>query len=79
MTGRFPEHTQGGGGVSDYVHDQSTPSDTWVINHNLGRRPAVVSVIDTAGTEVHGGVSHPSSTQTVLTFSAPFSGKARLL
>ncbi len=31
-----------------YIHTQSIASATWIVNHNLGRSPAV-RVIDTAG------------------------------
>jgi hypothetical protein len=60
-----------------YVHEQALPSDTWTITHNLGFRPDV-SVTDSAGSEVEGGVNHPTVNQTVLTFSGAFSGTARL-
>ena len=33
-----------------YVHDQEIAEDTWVIHHNLGKRPSV-TVVDTADEE----------------------------
>ena len=66
------------GGVStdkNYVHDQAVSSDTWVVTHNMGKFPAV-TVVDSAGTEVEGSITHDSTTQTTLSFSAPFAGKA---
>jgi hypothetical protein len=60
-----------------YIHTQDVPSATWTITHNLGFRPDV-SVTDSAGTEVEGGVAHPTINQTVITFSGGFSGFARL-
>lgn len=64
--------------VAGYEHDQAISASVWTIDHNLGYRPTIVGVIDTAGTQVIGRVEHPTTMRTVLTFSAPFSGKARL-
>ena len=60
-----------------YTHDQSTPSDNWLISHNLGFRPNL-TVIDSAGSNVIGYVEHISSNQLRVTFSAAFSGVAYL-
>ena len=45
--------------VSDrhYLFTQSIPSDTWVIEHNLGKYPNV-TIIDSAGTVVEGSVRY---------------------
>lgn len=59
----------------NYVHTQSDPSSTWSVNHNLNKYPAV-SIVDTAGTEVEGNVTHTGPNGLTITFSAPFSGKA---
>lgn len=59
----------------NYVHVQNSPATAWVINHNLGKYPAV-TVVDSAGTEVIGQVVHNSMNQCVATFSAAFAGKA---
>ena len=61
-----------------YLHSQASPSTTWTINHNLGSTPAV-TVTDSAGEECEGEVDHPTLNQTVITFSAAFSGTARLI
>lgn len=65
-------------GVQPFIHNESPASDTWVITHNLGRRPSV-SVYDTAGTEYEGCITHNSINQLTITFSAPFSGTAYLI
>lgn len=69
----------GGSGGSDayYEHPQTTPSDTWTIVHGLGKRPAV-TIIDSAGDEVEGSVTHDSLTQLTIKFSAGFAGMAFL-
>lgn len=59
----------------NYVHDQQVASDTWIVNHNLGKF-ASVGIVDTAGDEVEGQVRHNSINQVTITFSAPISGKA---
>lgn len=63
--------------VNGYTHNQGVASAVWTINHPLGKRPAVF-VEDSSGDDVEGDVSHPSTSQVVITFSAPFSGVAYL-
>lgn len=60
-----------------HTHTQGTVSSAWTINHNLGGFPSV-SVVDSAKTVVFGEVQYVSSSQVVVTFSAPFSGYAYL-
>lgn len=62
---------------SGYEHNQNVPSNTWVINHNLNKRPSV-TVIDSAGTEVEGAVTVDSLNQITIVFCSAFSGKALL-
>lgn len=63
---------------SGYYHVQAAPSAVWVVNHNLGRRPAVI-VIDSADTVVYGDVEYTSLDTVTITFSAPFSGSAQFV
>ena len=63
--------------VQTYEHDQGTPSDEWIINHPMQKKPSVV-VIDSAGTEVKGLVTYININQLKINFSAAFSGKAVL-
>ena len=58
-----------------HVHAQSMPSHIWTIDHNLGHYPVIV-VIDSAGDECEGERDDTSAAQTVITFSAAFSGVA---
>lgn len=67
-----------GAAFSGYFHTQGTPSNVWVIPHNLGYHPSV-EIIDSAGTEWEGDVFHDSNVQTTVTLSVAFSGKARLI
>jgi hypothetical protein len=66
------------GGVSldaNYVYVQTSPSATWVINHNLNKYCSV-TVVDSADNIVFGEVLYNSLNQVTLTFSGAFSGEA---
>lgn len=56
---------------------QGTPDTTWVIDHNLGFKPAV-EIIDQDGNEVDGEVSHLNINQLRIYFVTPLAGLARL-
>ena len=59
----------------NYVHDQPVASNTWIVNHNLGKF-ASVSVVDTANDEIIGDVTYNGLNQITITFSSAVSGKA---
>lgn len=71
-----PSGTPGTGDLS-YTHNQSSPSATWTITHNLGKYPSV-TIVDSAGTQLLGQVVHDSINQVTATFTTAFSGKAYL-
>ena len=60
-----------------YIFKQNQASDRWEIKHNLNRYPSV-TVVDTAGTVVIGGVQYIDANNILCTFSSPFSGTAYL-
>jgi hypothetical protein len=62
---------------SSYIHDQSIASAVWTIVHNLAYRPAVF-VIDSAGNEWHGVISHVDGNSLTITFTTAFGGTAYL-
>jgi hypothetical protein len=68
---------QGTSGDKHFHHVQSTPSATWSITHNLGKRPAV-TVVDSGGNEWITAVEHLSDNALVIRFTSPFSGDAYL-
>ena len=72
-----PRGTQGMGADTTYYFVQGVPSDTWVIDHNLGRHPSV-TVVDSGGTQVYGEVLYNSNNRLTLIFSNQFSGQAYL-
>lgn len=65
------------GGDKNYLHKQNIPSDEWVINHNLGKYPAV-SIMDSAKNEVVGEIIYHNENSLTAKFKGEFSGKATL-
>lgn len=62
-------------GDKSYEHDQSSPSSSWVVTHNLSKR-ASISVVDSAGTIILCEVQYDSDNQVTLSFDSSTSGKA---
>lgn len=65
------------GSALGFIHTQSTPSATWVVDHTLGKFPGV-TVVDSGGDECEGDVQYVSNSQIIVRFCAPFGGKAYL-
>ena len=72
-----PAGQEGPGSILSYVHEQLSASTTWNINHNLSFIPNI-TVVDSNNEVVEGSYSYPDSTNVVLSFSVPISGKAFL-
>ena len=70
-------HRNGGADPLEHHHPQPIASDTWVISHNLSKRPAV-TVVDSTEREVVGDIKYDSDDQITITFSTGFSGEAYL-
>jgi hypothetical protein len=64
-------------GQTTYTHNQASPSSSWTITHNLGRRPSV-TIVDSAGNVQIGEVLYSSDNQITVTFAAAFVGYAYL-
>lgn len=54
---------------------QGAPAAEWLISHGRGRKPAAVSVLDTAGTVVLAEVQHTSDNAFAVRLGAPFGGR----
>lgn len=65
-----------GSSLASFEHVQSSAATPWTVNHNLGRRPAAVSVRSPGGREVTADVLHVSENQLQVHFSLPASGTA---
>lgn len=61
-----------------YTFTQSTPSTSWVINHNLGVRTSV-TVFNSGSQPVEAEIIHPTINQTVINFLIATSGFARFV
>jgi hypothetical protein len=74
-----PPGPQGPAGSGDkyFTFSQGVASDTWLINHNLGKFPSVV-IIDSAETVVIGDVEYLDTNSIRVTFTSSFSGTAFL-
>lgn len=58
-----------------YRHTQNSLSTTWVVNHNLGRIPAI-TITDSADSVLYADIHHNSPSQATITFSQSTSGNA---
>ena len=57
------------------VFDQTSASDTWVVNHNFGKFPSVETV-DLNKNEMEGEVVHTDNNTLTIYFNSPVSGHA---
>lgn len=64
--------------VPQFIYTQSVPAAVWTIAHNLGFRPSV-ELINAAGQEIDGDVTHTSQNVCVASFNQPVAGFARLI
>lgn len=62
----------------NYVHTQNSSSDSWTINHNLGKKPSVTVTTLTTGAQVIGEVTYTNNNTLVVSFAAAVSGIAHL-
>ena len=60
-----------------YTHHQDVPQKTWVIQHNLGKCPAVV-ITTSAGEVVEADVQHINVNKLEIYFTGAFAGVAYL-
>lgn len=66
-------------GSGYYEHLQSSPNATWIINHNFGYYPSIVTVYDLGGSQIEAEIVNTSSNQTVIYFTSPTAGIARII
>lgn len=60
-----------------FLFNQPSPLSVWVINHNLGFKPSV-ELFNTGSQEIDGDVVNTSNNQTIVSFTTPVAGFARL-
>lgn len=68
-----------GAGATVYEHQQDAESQQWIVNHNLGRKPAAVQVLSTGLVEVLADIVHISDNQLQVLFSSPYAGLVRVM
>ncbi len=65
-----------GASGAGFVHTQGSASAEWIVNHNLGFKPAV-EIFDVGGREVEADVLHMSDNQLRVYFTSAVAGTAR--
>ena len=63
--------------TTTYIHYQTSPSNSWIINHNLTKHPSV-TIVDSAGNVVIGDVKYIDNNTINVVFAGTFSGIAYL-
>lgn len=62
-------------GDKNFVYTQSVAASTWNVQHDLDKFPSV-SIVNDDNTQVFGSVEYVDNNNLIITFTAPFSGKA---
>ena len=60
--------------VTTYVHEQGIASDTWIINHNLNKKPSI-TIVDSADNVVEGAEKYIDNNTIEIYFNGAFKGK----
>lgn len=60
-----------------YVFEQGIPSNTWVINHNLNKRPSI-DLVDSSGRRFEADREYTSNNQVIIHLEAATTGYAYL-
>lgn len=63
--------------LNTFIYEQAIASDTWEIEHNLGRFPSV-EVVDTAGNKFFPAVQWINENKLIITMNGATKGKAFL-
>jgi hypothetical protein len=64
------------GTITDYTATFASAASTWIVNHNLGREPAI-QVLTPGGMEMEAAVVHVSVNQAQINFASPQTGRIR--
>lgn len=75
-TAAFALNAGGGGAGTTFVYNQTSPSTTWTVTHNLGERYPAIVVFDLDGNVIiPTNISAQSTSTLVVTFSSAQTGK----
>lgn len=72
---QFFKGAKGNSSSASFLFTQSSPSTTWIINHNFGLKPAV-SVFTTGGAQMEVDIVHVSLNQAIAYLKTAMSGSA---
>ena len=61
-----------------FVYEQAIASDTWIIEHNLNKRPSVFAVDTSGRMQIPDEIIYDSDNQVTVQFISAFAGKAYL-
>ncbi len=75
-TGGTTPQTPGGTTTTVKSFKQTQPSDSWMISHNLGRRPNIKMYSENGVVELIGEVTHISTNVANVLFDIPVAGIA---
>jgi hypothetical protein len=64
-----------GGNDKNFVYTQAVAASIWNVQHDLDKFPSV-SIVNDDNTQVFGSVEYVDNNNLIITFTAPFSGKA---
>lgn len=67
----------GGGSDKSYIHEQTEPKSTWIINHNLGKYPCI-NLVDDNNIMIMGEIEYISENEIIARFNKEYTGKAIL-
>ena len=62
---------------ANYTHEQGIASDTWIIKHNLDKKPSIM-IVDSADNVVEGAEKYIDNNTIEIRFNGAFKGKAYL-
>lgn len=62
----------------NFVYHNDQGQDTWVIDHNLNKKPSVEIVADADGREVIGDIEYVNDNRIIIHFQGAFNGRAYL-
>jgi hypothetical protein len=63
--------------ASNYTHNQLTASASWIVTHDLNKKPSV-TVVDDGNNVVFADVQYINENTLIITFTGAISGKAYL-
>jgi len=75
----FPVESGSGGGITPFEYVQSSPSASWIVNHNFTRYPVAVTVLSVGNVEVEAAITHVSVNQLIVSFALPYVGRVLVI